>query len=309
MRLGDSQSVLFGGQETPFIFVDVDVVEVDVDGAITLRFSTDGASSEYRFLISDKFQMGYEHQHLAGPAMRFKRGRNEAVDMAEYLEKDPLIIRYADGTYSYNCYHIAAKIEGGLFSRDRLEAWDWTGIPLNKESMHKQAEQATIQYRTYEKIRDEHNLVFNDDGHGEEADLVCLKEVDDKTIRLTLIHCKGAHKGKVTKDIRNFYVVCGQAQKNITAKHKGIPHLYRDLKRRHEAWAKTGATRFLKGDLRTFAYFKEKSRKSKLEFEVVLVQPGGSIRDITEDSLRLLATTEVYLKKTTEATFRVIISP
>jgi hypothetical protein len=81
------------------------------------------------------------------------------------------------------------------------------------------------------------------------------------------------------------------------------------LKRRQEAWAREGKTRFLKGDKKKLSYFKEKARRSKLEFEVILVQPGASIATITDDSLRLLATTELYLLKTTQAKVRVAISP
>jgi hypothetical protein len=61
--------------------------------------------------------------------------------------------------------------------------------------------------------------------------------------------------------------------------------------------------------MKQLTYFKEKSRRTKLEFEVILVQPGASLQTVTDDSLRLLATTELYLRKTTEASFRVIVSP
>ena len=113
----------------------------------------------------------------------------------------------------------------------------------------------------------------------------------------------------MSQDIRNFYVVCGQAQKSITAKHAGLPTLYQDLKRRHEIWGREGYSRFLKGNIKDLSYFKEKSRRAKLEFEMVLVQPGGSVASITDDALRLLATTELYLLKTTQAKFRVVLSP
>ena len=175
--------------------------------------------------------------------------------------------------------------------------------------MHKARNQNSIQHRTFENLADQYDLIFNDDGHGEAADLICMKEMDDSTIRLCLVHCKGAYGGKVSRDIRNFYIVCGQAQKNITAKHMGLPRLCRDLKRRHEAWVREGASRFLKGDMKQLAYFKEKGRKAKLEFEVILIQPGASVQTVTDDSLRLLATTELYLMKTTEASFRVVVSP
>jgi hypothetical protein len=47
--------------------------------------------------------------------------------------------------------------------------------------------------------------VFNDDGSGEVTDL-----------------CKNAHNGKVSEDIRNFYTLCGEAQKSVSIKHRGI---------------------------------------------------------------------------------------
>ncbi len=76
-----------------------------------------------------------------------------------------------------------------------------------------------------------------------------------------------------------------------------------------ELWScKDNERLFLKGDMKALAYFKEKARRSKLQFEVILVQPGASRQTVTEDSLRLLATTELYLVKTTEAAFRVIVS-
>jgi hypothetical protein len=114
--------------------------------------------------------------------------------------------------------------------------------------------------------------------------------------------------GKLSQDIRNFYTVCGQAQKSVVAKHAGLPTLYHDLKRREEVWQREGCSRFLKGNLKVLSYFKERARRSKMKFEMVLVQPGASIQTITDDALRLLGTTELYLMKTTEARFRVVLS-
>jgi hypothetical protein len=56
------------------------------------------------------------------------------------------------------------------------------------------------------------------------------------------------------------------------------------------------------------AYFKDKSRRATVEFEVILAQPGASAAAPNEGALRLLATTELYLKKTASAGFRVIVS-
>lgn len=305
----ERQSLLFGDQEVPLALVGLNIAEVLEDGSIVIRFTAEEVTSEYRQTISRDLPKGYVHAWISGPRLQFKRGRAAAVVLEDMLVRDPLVMRYADGTYSYNCYHIATQINAGVFDRNRLEGWDWNGIPLNRESMHRTRQRDTIQYRVFERLQAEFDVVINDDGHGEAADLVCFKDVDEGSVKLCLVHCKGAYGGVVSQDIRNFYTVCGQAQKNITARHKGIGQLYLDLKRRHEAWAQEGASRFLKGDVRQLSALKEKLRRAQLLFEVVLVQPGASVQTITDDCLRLLATTELFLRKTTEAQFRVILSP
>ena len=308
MALTD-QWVCFGETEVPLFTVDLDAAGREEDGSILVRILSDLDSALYRLRIDAALPGGYRNEHVDGAVVKLRRGKSEAISLEESLQRDPFIIRYADGTYSYNCYRIAFPLNAGVFDRNRLEEWDWTGIPLNKESIGKAGDKQTIQHRTFERLSSDFDLIFNDDGCGEAADLVCLKDVDDTTIRLTFVHCKGAHGGVVSKDIRNFYVVCGQAQKSIAAKHLGIPRLYVDLKRRADTWAKEGHSRFLKGDVKLLTYFKEKSRRATVEFEMILVQPGASANTATDDALRLLATTELYLTKTTEAQFRVAVSP
>ena len=307
-RFNDRQSVMFGEVEIPLYEIDLNLGGVGTNGEILIQIISDDNTAEYSLTICKDLQGGYQHKHISGPLVRFKIGNSDPIPLPEYLMKDPFVVHYVDGTYSYNCYHIPVRLSAGLFDKGRLEAWDWSGIPLNKESMHKVADKATIQYRTSERLKPEYDVVFNDDGCGEVADLVCLKEIDKDTIKLCLVHCKSAHGGRVSQNINNFYTICGQAQKSITAKHAGLPKLYRDLIRRHETWAREGANRFLKGDIKQLAYFKEKARHARIEFEMILVQPGGSIATITDDILMLLATTELYLFKTSQAKLRVVVS-
>ena len=305
----DRQFLVFGATEVPLYLVEIEIVAVEDDGSITMRLSSDDVESEYRFLIDDNENAGYRYEKLSGPDAFFQKGSGLKTDVREYFERDPVIVRYADGTYSYNCYHIPVRLHAGEFPRDRLEAWEWGEIPLNQESMGKAGNENTIQFRSFLNVAEEYDLVFNDDGKGEAGDLVCLQDVDEDKIKLCLVHCKNAVGGRVSNDINNFYTVCGQAQKSITVKHLGIGQLYLDLKRRHELWVKEGHSRFLKGDMKLLSYFKEKARRSKVAFEVIIVQPGGSKPVLSADILKLLGTTELFLKTTTQGEFRVVVSP
>lgn len=303
------QYIMFGATEVPLYLVDLQILEVKSNGEIIIRLSSDETSSDYSFLIDSNSVAGYHYKKIAGQDVNFLKSNGIKTDVCEYFVVDPIIVRYSDGTYSYNCYHIPVRMDAGEFPRDRIEALDWTSIPLNKESIGKAGDTNTIQYQSFLAVADEYDVVFNDDGKGEAGDLVCLKDIDESTIKLCLVHCKGAHGCQVSNNIENFYTVCGQAQKSITAKHMGMTRLYHDLKRRHEIWANEGYSRFLKGDMKQLSYFKEKARRSKLKFEVVIIQPGGSKATLSSDILKLLGTTELFLKTTTQGDFRVVVSP
>lgn len=308
LSLSERQSVFFGATDKLLYEVDVGIDSVEADGTVSVCIESEDVRAVYRLEVSPALPGGYAYKHMSGPKVQFKKATKPAEPLEIYLQRDPIIIRYADGTHSYNCYHIPTKLDAGVYPKDQLETWDFKGIPLNNESIGKSGDAATIQYRAFEQLRDEYDLIFNDDGKAEAGDLVCLKNVDESTIKLTLVHCKGAMGGRVSGSIENFYFVCGQAQKCITKKHKGIERLTKDLKRREAQWTASGATRFLKGGQRELSYFKEKSRKSKVKFEVVIVQPGASLDSMTVPILQLIATTELFLKKTTDANFRVVIN-
>ncbi len=305
----DKQVIMFNNIEVPFYLVDLGIKNVDNDDAVSLVFSNDAHASVYEFRISEFTQGGYSYEHSSGPKVSFQRGNGATFDIVEYFASDPPILRYADGTHSYNCYHIPTPLDAGGFPREQLESWEWDGIPLNQESIGKLHDTNTIQYRTFLQLKDEYDIVFNDDGKGEAADLVCFKDIDVETIKLCLVHCKNAIGATVSNRIENFYTVCGQAQKCISVKHGGVLRLYHNLKRRQTTWQTEGADRFLKGNIKHLSYFKEKARRSKLEFEIIVVQPGGSKAQLSNDILSLLGTTELYLKKTTLARFRVVVSP
>jgi superfamily II DNA or RNA helicase len=302
-------NIVFGSIEIPLYLIDLQISEVKETGEIIIQISSDSFSSEYSFYIGGNNTAGYFYSKVSGEDVYLKKANSTKIEICEYFVIDPVIVRYTDGTYSYNCYHIPIKIDSGEFPIKHVEVLDFGSTPLNRESMGKRGNTNTIQHRSFIAVSDEYDIVFNDDGKGEAGDLVCLKNIDESSIKLCIIHCKGAFNNKISNDIRNFYTVCGQAQKSISVKHLGMARLYKNLKRRQGFWSNEGYSRFLKGDMRKLSYFNEKARRSKIEFEVIIVQPGGSKAKLSSDILKLLGTTEHYIKTTTQGEFRVIVSP
>lgn len=303
----DRVAILFGEHETPIAFADMSIIGSD---AKTIRFAveSDDNRSEYKLSLTSDDTRGYRYERISGPPVSFRVGGGAIREFDEQVYKDPPIIRYADGTFSYNNFLIPVKLNAGVFPSDRLEVLDWGDIDIAQESIGKTGRSNCVQFRAYELFRDEYAFVFNDDGKGEAADLVCLRDVSDDEIELALIHCKYAIDGTPSARIDNLYEVCGQAQKCIVVKHEGLKRLQKSLTRRQTQWSKQGASRLLKGGLGTLSYFVEKSRKAKVSLRVAIVQPGLSAARITDDIGRLLATTELFLKRTTEAEFQIICS-
>ncbi|MGY4412394.1 hypothetical protein ACVWW4_004130 [Bradyrhizobium sp. LB7.1] len=75
-------------------------------------------SATYRLSISNGFPAGYRDTKLSGPDVGFKKNK-EVAPFHEHLAVDPFVVRYADGTHSYNCYHIPTSLNAGRFSRQR----------------------------------------------------------------------------------------------------------------------------------------------------------------------------------------------
>src|SRR5690606_31557390 len=123
---------------------------------------------------------------------------------------------------------------------------------IRRESMGYDRETSSIQWNYYESIREQYDVVINDDGAGESADLVALKVLDDE-ILLTLIHAKYSSADDPGARLKDLYEVCGQAQRCVRWKHLNLTYLYQHIKHREQIWREKGHTRFLKGTIKDLA--------------------------------------------------------
>lgn len=140
------------------------------------------------------------------------------------------------------------------------------------------------------------HVVFDDDGPGEAADLVCLKEEADY-IRLVLVHCKFSGDGTAGARIKDVVEVASQAIRSAkwTGKFK---ELCRHLVNRSERRMVAGRSFTLQGSLSDINRLAKASRLKEIRPEIVLVQPGVSVTGITNDQSMVLAAAATYLKET-----------
>ena len=106
--------------------------------------------------------------------------------------------------------------ERGLFPIDAIETIDWSDVNIKRESQGADRDPATIQHRTIQALstEDEWEIVIDDDGAGELADIVLLKRTED-ALEVLMVHCKYSSGDKPGARIDDLYDVCGQSMKRI----------------------------------------------------------------------------------------------
>jgi hypothetical protein len=196
--------------------------------------------------------------------------------------------------------------EKRLWPADNIEVIDWSGIDITCESQGAERDPSTIQYRTIEVLSEEDDweIILDDDGKGELADIVLMKRCGDE-LETVLVHCKYSSKPTPGHRIGDLYDVCGQAMKMNRA--KSFPDLLTHrLHRRERDRQKGGRSGLIHGDAATFTTIVKEARYRRLKTTVVIVQPGVSRKEITEDMRALLGGVDRFLSDTYGMRLRVI---
>jgi superfamily II DNA or RNA helicase len=195
-----------------------------------------------------------------------------------------------------------------LFAKENIEVHDWSGVDIRRESQGPNRASTTIQYRTLAIINAEKDwdVVIDDDGPGELADIVFMK-IENDVLTIGFVHCKFSSEPQAGARISDLYEVCGQAQKMNRTKLKS--ELITDrLLRREKSRLKKGKSGLMKGDQALFLSIANKAKYLKKSCFVVISQPGISKTKVSEDMLALLGSTERFLLETAEMKLRVIAS-
>ena len=178
------------------------------------------------------------------------------------------------------------------YSVNDLIDYGWEGVDIDEESMDWPHKHNTIQYYIWQQIKDDYEFVFDDDGRGEVADLIGVRQ-DVDTIYVNLYHLKFAIDKRTSRRIDNFYEVCGQAEKSLKWRN-GNMDVFKHLISRATNTQK-GINRILKGDIEMLRQFdQDASVLKKVKFHLHIVQPGLKKSDAPADILHLLGVVQNY---------------
>ncbi|WP_332839211.1 DEAD/DEAH box helicase [Comamonas koreensis] len=292
--------------------VSIEIRDFNSTGPLVLRIFNEAREVQVRlnFIMRGEaadFEFVYEGVATA----KIHRGRD--FDLCAYLTEHPPTIWFADGSKLEGNTHVELRTSARLYSPDRLEVLDWTGIDITKESQREERRTDSVQYRTIEHIKAEsrHEIVFDDDGAGEAADIVGISldsQTQPRLIMVDLYHCKYSGGDTPGGRIDDMYVVCGQAQRSVMWLHnkERRTDLFAHLLKREAARVEGGRpTRFEIGSKDRLAQIRDLSRTCAIKLRVYIVQPGLSKTGAAEHQLALLGVTDRFLSETYQTPLKV----
>lgn len=244
-------------------------------------------------------------------AVILARGRSEyTVD--DFFNRFTPKVFYSDGSVLYGNHMVDHPLHTPQFDTSNLIDIDWGNTKLEQESQYsKQGDfrPESIQAVYAQKIKDDYQILIDDDGSGEVADLIGINIIDN-AIDITLHHLKYAIGGKVSENINNLYQVCGQAIKSIRWKYSQCHSIFDSILRRNERKLSTRKpSSIIKGTQRDVEKMKEQAlNKRELRFHVVIVQPGMSKSKCSEEMLILIGNVQQYLMEVSSIDLKIVCS-
>lgn len=295
--------------------VDLRLIHKEIDSTIEFEIVIDGISrSTYKI---EYFMNGetscYKVSQTSGDILGFSYGNKSFANICDYFNTDNSVpvIYFANGSQLFATNLVQVNDRILPINKDALIGLDWEGVSLEKESQRSfPYRKDSIQYYFSQYIMDLFDILYDDDGSGEIADLVGIKD-EESAIHVYLYHLKYAHEGKVNNQITNFYEVCGQAQKGLkwNDKEKNKEFFSHLLARETKTYDGQSTSRILKGTKEMLENFsKQVSWKKSLILHISIVQPSLSRSNPSEDILNLLGAVSSYIKDTSNIDLKVYCS-
>ncbi len=309
-------SVIIDGHQRSLAELSIDMVNPAVDGPLRFAVTSEAETAEFELeLFEGNGNPNYHFVVQGGSTVQVFRGIS-ASDASDFFYHYPPVIWFADGSSLEGNQYAELRSPYPHYDAAKIQAWDWTGVDIRRESQGPEKDQTSIQARVMRELRTrDYAIIMDDDGKGELADVVTIRLIgnpaEPTSIDVEFYHCKYSHDEAPGRRIEDLYAVCGQAQKSVAwasspEKRSDIfTHLLRRETQRRDAG---GATRFETGDAEMLLAIREMSRLLPINLNIYVVQPGVSQANATEAQLALMSVTEHYLAETYQLRFGVIAS-
>lgn len=294
-------SLFINGSNFDFAFVELNLLNPSVDINQSLKFTIETENESVHFEIEIGLSQAtnepyYQINQITNQICTIQYG-NKNESLVSFFQDTIPTIWFADGSQLFGNLYIKLKIQPDLISDEFLIPDNWPGVDIRKESQDIAPYiQDSIQYYFIEKIKDDFQIIYDDDGKGEIADIIGIND-SDTVIDIHLFHLKYAKNGVVSNDIDNFYQVCGQAEKSLKWKHKEGREFFNHLfKRKTKTLGGNSCSRIIKGTEDDLENLLNQAKWTKaMRFSIYIVQPSLSKANPSNDILLLLGNVQHYL--------------
>lgn len=290
--------IIINGIVSDFANLELALVNPTTDQDLIFSVDTPDNSIQFKIEISinDELETFYKITQIGNIQCLIKYS-GASIDLAQFFQSTPPTIWFADNSQLFGNLYVKQKNQPSVFSADSIISDDWKGVDLGKESQDITPYITdSIQYYFIEKIKPDFQIIYDDDGKGEIADIIGINDTAT-SIDVHLYHLKYAKDGLVSNNIDNFYQVCGQAQKSLKWKHKDGREFFNHLFRRKEkSLGGNTCNRIVKGTEEDLEQLAEQVKWTKaVKFHIYIVQPSLSKAMASQDILLLLGNVEHYL--------------
>lgn len=284
-----------GGVGWPLVDAELEIASSSTTGPIQFDIVTENWRAQYEAAFIDGSIVFRSRDDAEANIVT----RRSSLPVSAFLSKNGLQFHLEqDATIVHPGLLLRPDREMPPFDRDKLEALDWTGINLQKESQGPNRDSDSIQARTLAHLLDlaDWDIVLDDDGTGEIADLVALV-ADEHELHVTIAHCKYSGAPAPGARVSDLYELCGQAQKSVRWR-RNIDYMFRHLIRRERNRQQAGRSGFMKGTAAELHELHDRARFLQPRLTIVLAQPGVTKAGASDAQLELLASTELYVRET-----------
>jgi superfamily II DNA or RNA helicase len=298
----EARQVEHDGTSAPLLDLDLAITTWSDEGPITFEVRCDNWALQYEMTFNQDgpvvSAVGND-AHIALP----KGPKSLAAFMSEF---GMTVFFEQEAVLSPDGYLIQPDRTRPRFDPGSLEALEWTGVDIRKESQGPERDAASIQHRVIETLmaEAEWEVALDDDGSGEVADIVLIRR-DDRRLEVLLVHCKYSSEDAPGARLADLYEVCGQAVKSHKARSE-IELVLRKLLRRERNRQARAITGFIKGDASTLLSILQEVRLLDVRVTVAIAQPGLSAAKFNTALSELLGCTQLYLSETYNSSFRVL---
>lgn len=302
----DSAKLEYDGSAEPVFDVSFSVTSFTQQGSIDFEVGSPSWSLPYSLDLAHG-EMRFSPQNRDA---RLRSGRTDR-SLKDVLNEFGLNVQFEDE---------ALVVPPGLllkpprqidpYDRNQLTVIDWAGVDLTKESQGPARESDSIQARMLEELksRDSWQVILDDDGTGEIADIVALKATEQELV-VELVHCKWVPGGGPRRQVVDLYEVCGQVQKSTQWRRSPARMVDRLIHRERTRLARGTPSGFMVGDVGRLYAILDRVPLLRSQFRIGLAQPGLSKSQASEAQLSLLAATQVYVWETADAPLDTYCSP